>query len=661
MTRHIATGLVLIAMLPAAVHAQTPLDAAFTYQGQLKQNGQPANGNFDLEFRLFDGPTGGTQTGDPVLLAGVPVASGLFTVILNSGGEFGPSAFNGDARWLEIRVSGTLLSPRQELTGAPYAVFATKPWESAGGNVFYTVGNVGIGTASPATALQVAGTVTADAFVGDGSGLTGLAVGQWQTSGNDIFYTAGSVGIGTTDPHAPCGGTLVVKPRKLPTARSRVACAYSAATGTIYCFGGWDASSSLWDIIEYDPSADTLEIQPVQLPTARYAMGHAAAPVTGNIFLVGGWNESGSVGDILEYNPLTGELSNPVDLGAPRGGIACAASTVTGKIYCFGGSDPPTSNYWSIILEYDPITHALVDTQADLPSSRSNLACAEDPTTGKIYCFGGDEAGGRLDEILEYDPRFPSQSPVIKSATLPAPRSRIICATALGTGRIYCFGGDNGDEVGVDQILEYDPGTDTLRVVNAVLPAPTTRLGCAHVPGTGLIYCFGGDSSTTPVDTILEYTTLARTLLQVGEPGDGTGAIANAWSVFSSREFKRDISPLSSIDCHEILSKLSATDAVRFSYARDPRRTPHLGVVAEHCPAEILAPGGKAVSLADYTTFLMAAIKAQQALIEEKNCELGDLQAKFAELQGQLAGTQARLARLEALLDRWTRVGGRER
>ena len=38
----------------------TPLGTTFTYQGQLNDNGAPANANYDFQFSLFTGASGGT-------------------------------------------------------------------------------------------------------------------------------------------------------------------------------------------------------------------------------------------------------------------------------------------------------------------------------------------------------------------------------------------------------------------------------------------------------------------------------------------------------------------------------------------------------------------------------------------------------------------------
>ncbi|MDB6016144.1 MAG: Alpha-tubulin suppressor and related protein-like protein, partial [Pedosphaera sp.] len=42
------------------LHAQ---GTAFTYQGRLVDNSNPANGIYDFRFSLFDNSTGGTQFG----------------------------------------------------------------------------------------------------------------------------------------------------------------------------------------------------------------------------------------------------------------------------------------------------------------------------------------------------------------------------------------------------------------------------------------------------------------------------------------------------------------------------------------------------------------------------------------------------------------------
>jgi len=143
-----------------------PLGSGFTYQGRLRQNGAPASGNANLAFALFTAPTGGSQIGTTLALAGVPVTGGLFTVPL----DFGAGALDGSRRWLEVTANGQPLTPRQELTAAPYASFAstahyasyaayagtTGPgWTVSGAALTYAGGNVGIGTSSPVARLDV--------------------------------------------------------------------------------------------------------------------------------------------------------------------------------------------------------------------------------------------------------------------------------------------------------------------------------------------------------------------------------------------------------------------------------------------------------------------------------------------------------------------------
>jgi hypothetical protein len=150
----------------AAVYAQEPVGTAFTYQGQLKEGGVPADGvDYDFRFRLFDDPTAGTQVGDALFFNNETVENGLFAVQL----DFGTGIFTGDALWLEVGVKRqpldpfTVLSPRQPLNATPYALYALDgpgagPWAVTGADIYNTnSGNVGVGTSSPDTKLHVEG------------------------------------------------------------------------------------------------------------------------------------------------------------------------------------------------------------------------------------------------------------------------------------------------------------------------------------------------------------------------------------------------------------------------------------------------------------------------------------------------------------------------
>ncbi|MCX7013011.1 MAG: hypothetical protein NTW86_10715 [Candidatus Sumerlaeota bacterium] len=103
-----------------------PMGTAFMYQGKLLVNGLPANGDYSILFTLYTAQSDGSQVNGQITQT-VSAVDGLFSVEL----DFGDAAFDGQARWLEMAVkpagspeARTTLTPRQQLTPAPYALYA---------------------------------------------------------------------------------------------------------------------------------------------------------------------------------------------------------------------------------------------------------------------------------------------------------------------------------------------------------------------------------------------------------------------------------------------------------------------------------------------------------------------------------------------------------
>jgi len=127
------TAVVMVVLsygIAGALPAQAQLRSEFTYQGRLKETGQPKNGLIDLRFDAFDVGTGGTRINAlPTILDAVPVTDGEFTVAV----DLGLGVFSGRRVFLEIGVREdplgdatnpngfTTLTPRQESTPTPYA------------------------------------------------------------------------------------------------------------------------------------------------------------------------------------------------------------------------------------------------------------------------------------------------------------------------------------------------------------------------------------------------------------------------------------------------------------------------------------------------------------------------------------------------------------
>ena len=194
--QRLAKGACLIAFSLLSLSTVFAQGTAFTYQGRLNNNGASAGGSYDLTFTLFATNTSGVALAGPVTNAATAVTNGLFTVTL----DFGGGLFTGSTnRWLEIGVrtngvgSFTTLAPRQQITPAPYAIFA-----NTASNLSGTILNSSL-PVSP----NFSGTVVATSFQSGGSGsfLAGAAnsvSGSYNAIGGGEFNTnsAGYATIG---------------------------------------------------------------------------------------------------------------------------------------------------------------------------------------------------------------------------------------------------------------------------------------------------------------------------------------------------------------------------------------------------------------------------------------------------------------------------------
>ncbi len=200
-------ALALVASLPGASFA---VSWAFTYQGRLKQLDVPPTGLCDFNFCLYDAAVDGSFY-TCIENDAVQVVDGLFTTTL----DYGPDPWDGAQRWLEISVrfagdaDWTLLSPRQEVTSAPYAVYSgyaeaaatgTSQWVSDGPDLTYAAGGVGItGASSPFASgkgvfLEGGLNGWANIFAFNYDTLTPMTLA--------LNSPGGRVGVGTTTPAA---------------------------------------------------------------------------------------------------------------------------------------------------------------------------------------------------------------------------------------------------------------------------------------------------------------------------------------------------------------------------------------------------------------------------------------------------------------------------
>ncbi len=219
--KHPLALIMAAALLAAAGVANAdPVGDAIRYQGRLVLDGEPVNGPTTMTFRLFDAPVGGDQVGVTSVSIDTPVVDGAFEASL----DFGPGAFGGGARWIEIEVGSSTLSPRQPVNVAPFALYALNGNDGPLGpqGPVGPVGPAGApgpqGPEGPQGLPGPEGAPGQDGAAGaagppgpqgpqgpegpsGAAGAPGFAgASRWQIGPGATWYTAGRVGIGTDQP-----------------------------------------------------------------------------------------------------------------------------------------------------------------------------------------------------------------------------------------------------------------------------------------------------------------------------------------------------------------------------------------------------------------------------------------------------------------------------
>jgi hypothetical protein len=199
---------------PVALSAEVPVK--FTYQGNLRQSGFLVNGQRPMIFRIYASSSSATELWTSPSY-NVSLSTGVFRVTL----EPVITDWQSGSLWLELEVEGNRMSPREELTSAPYAInslmlsgkryttAASSPTAAANGDLWYdsaaklvnfwngtawvpTSGSglpgahaathagdgsdpiVSLGTHTVTGYITVSSSVIAGWFIGDGSGLNNL-------------------------------------------------------------------------------------------------------------------------------------------------------------------------------------------------------------------------------------------------------------------------------------------------------------------------------------------------------------------------------------------------------------------------------------------------------------------------------------------------------
>lgn len=665
----------LPAMLSSVAIARPPVDTAITYQGQLKKAGTPLSGTADLVFTLWDASAGGTQVGATLQAPALSLTTGLLTVDL----DFGPGAFTGDGRWIEVQVrnpagSGafTTLAPRQAVMPAAYALYALS------------------GNAGPAGATGPTGPTGSDGAAGtngtNGSnGATGPTGAPGAVGANGATGATGSTGptgndgaAGPSGSQGPAGPTG--NPGPTGSAGPTGPSGSNGAAGPTGAPGSSGASG---------PTGADGAIGPTGLDGVAGPTGPTGPSGTPGLLWQGTWSiattyniDDGVMFAGSSYRSLvTSNLGNQPD-ASPAAWALVAQAANAGSTLTVGGTLNSSSSQLANVFQFSNpnaasgnrvtllatagipsplITYSVPPSGTGTPSSFfAAIGTSTSGTNVGLYADSSNQAGIPVWGNNRTGAGASNWAVgVLGTSTGPIGHAVVGIATGTSSG-IGLYGASNGAAGASYGVYGTVPATgsssgvgvrgENLNTTGGVgVQAYSAAAGGRSIVAVGSVFienrlAFG--SATSGTDALIAQCQ------NNGAAGINANAqmFANAFNLTSDRNKKENLEP---VESREILAKVVALPVTTWNYIGNPDTMRQMGPMAQdfHAAFGLNGDNDTQINQGDATGVAFAAIQGLAAEVRERDVTI-------AGLRSQVSGLELRMQVMEAQTIKGNRAGG---
>ncbi len=554
----------------------------FSYQGRLQDYMGPYNGTCDFQFSLFGSYSGSDQIGSTLTTTGGTVTDGFFHVTQL---DFGPGAFDGQARYLEVKVrcpagSGdyTPLIPRQAILATPYALampgLYTQPY-------FATVPNIIGGYHDNAITYGVDGSVISgggdegspnqisESYAAIGGGLANTVDSIYATISGGISNTIGTdsydsfIGGGGKNTIATGGGNVLV--------------------------GGWENQiDDGWDSVLGGGFANNLNGSFITLSGGQHNLVYAeGATVSGGITNTIDGSASYSVIGGGGYNHIAGTWANTISGGYGN--------------YIEGDTNTIAGGSWNAILASDNafIGGGVLNTTYGAFSAITSGVTNTIEITGTYAAIGG----GQGNTVSGWAGAIPGGAD----------------NTAAGA---YSFAAGRNAQANHD-------GSFVWADSRADIEFQSLRDYQFRVRAAGGVEFQDGDGNW------VEFLNNDMINTSTGAYLSSGGAWTNASDVSLKENF-------SSIDTRAVLQKLAEVPTQSWNYKSESAEVRHIGPMAQDFYAAFgLGNTDKAISTVDADGVALAAIQGLYDITQEQAQTIDELQTINAELEVRLSALES--------------------